>query len=114
MDGLVEPADAVKKAFKYGHRAVAITDHGVAQGFPQAMLEYDAIMKSNPDADFKLIYGCEGYLIDNMIDIYSGNREGSITDTEFVVFGGLFVVILGHCGRLCAILAKKQVKGRDF
>ena len=86
MDGLVEPGDAVKKAFKYGHRAVAITDHGVAQGFPQAMLEYDSIMKSNPDADFKLIYGCEGYFVDNMVNIYSGNRKGIIAETEFVVF----------------------------
>ncbi|MBQ7817127.1 MAG: PHP domain-containing protein, partial [Oscillospiraceae bacterium] len=86
MDGLIDPPDAVKKAFEYGHRAVAITDHGVVQGYPQAMLEYDAIKKNNPDADFKLIYGCEGYFVDNMIDIYSGNRSGNISDTEFVVF----------------------------
>ena len=45
MDALVEPGDAVRKAYKYGHRAVAITDHGVVQGFPQAMLECDAIRK---------------------------------------------------------------------
>ena len=86
MDGLVEPGDAVRKAYKYGHRAVAITDHGVAQGFPQAMLECDAIRKENPDADFKVIYGCEGYLVDNMVNIYSGNRHGNIRDEEFVVF----------------------------
>ena len=86
MDALVEPGDAVKKAFEYGHRAVAITDHGVVQGFPQAMLEYESIMKSNPDADFKLIYGCEGYFVDNMINIYSGNRKGNLRETEFVIF----------------------------
>lgn len=86
MDGLVNPDEAVRKAYKYGHRAVAITDHGVVQGFPQAMLEYDAIKKENPDADFKLIYGCEGYFVDNMIDIYSGRDSGKIKDTEFVVF----------------------------
>ncbi|MBQ6896051.1 MAG: PolC-type DNA polymerase III [Oscillospiraceae bacterium] len=86
MDALVEPGDAVRKAYKYGHRAVAITDHGVVQGFPQAMLECDAIRKENPDADFKVIYGCEGYLVDNTVDIYTGNRADAIADTEFVVF----------------------------
>lgn len=86
MDALVDPEEAVKTAFKYGHKAVAITDHGVAQGFPQAMKAHDNIMKANPEADFKVIYGCEGYFVDNMISIYSGKRTGSIADTEFVVF----------------------------
>ena len=86
MDALIEPGDAVKKAFKYGHRAVAITDHGVVQGYPQAMLEYEDIKKKNPDSDFKLIYGCEGYFVDNMINIYSGNQAGKISDREFVIF----------------------------
>ncbi|MBQ9845626.1 MAG: PolC-type DNA polymerase III [Oscillospiraceae bacterium] len=86
MDGLVEPGDAVRKAYKYGHRAVAITDHGVVQGFPQAMLECDAIRKENPDADFKVIYGCEGYLVDNTVSIYTGRRTDDISETEFVVF----------------------------
>ncbi|MBQ5781875.1 MAG: PHP domain-containing protein, partial [Oscillospiraceae bacterium] len=86
MDAIVDPEEAVKKAFKYGHRAVAVTDHGVVQGYPQAMLAYEDIMKANPDADFKLLYGCEGYLVDNMPNIYSGSRTGKIAETEFVVF----------------------------
>ncbi len=84
MDALINPDEAVRQAYKYGHKAVAITDHGVAQGFPQAMLECDAIQKENPD--FKVIYGCEGYFVDNMIQAYSGNRNGIISEQEFIVF----------------------------
>lgn len=84
MDAFINPDDAVKLAYKYGHRAVAITDHGVAQGFPQAMLEADRIQKTDPD--FKVIYGCEGYFVDNMITVYSGQKTGAIADEEYVIF----------------------------
>ena len=84
MDALIAPDEAVRYAYKLGHRAVAITDHGVAQGFPQAMLECDKIQKEDPD--FKVIYGCEGYLVDNIVNVYQGERSGRLRDTEFVIF----------------------------
>ncbi len=84
MDALIGPDEAVKYAYKMGHRAIAITDHGVAQGFPQAMLERDKIQKEDPD--FKLIYGCEGYLVDNIVNVYQGEIAGKMRETEFVVF----------------------------
>ncbi|MEG3030164.1 MAG: PolC-type DNA polymerase III [Oscillospiraceae bacterium] len=84
MDAFINPDDAVKQAYKYGHRAVAITDHGVAQGFPQAMIEADNIQKTDPN--FKVIYGCEGYFVDNMITVYSGYRDGEIAQQEYVIF----------------------------
>ena len=56
MDGLTPMADLVKQAIKWGHKALAITDHGVVQAFPFC---YDAAEGS----DLKLIFGMEGYLI---------------------------------------------------
>lgn len=84
MDALIDPDLAVRYAHDLGHRAIAITDHGVVQGFPQAMLETDKIHKDDPD--FKLIYGCEGYLVDNLAKIFVGNDTGKIKDREYVIF----------------------------
>ncbi len=84
MDALIAPDEAVRYAYEMGHKAVAITDHGVVQGFPQSMIEADKIRKIDPD--FKLIYGCEGYLADNLVKIFKGNKTGLIKDEEYVVF----------------------------
>ncbi|MBQ3008475.1 MAG: PolC-type DNA polymerase III [Oscillospiraceae bacterium] len=84
MDALIGPDEAVKYAYKMGHRAVAITDHGVAQGFPQAMMECDRIQKEDPS--FKVIYGCEGYLVDNIVNAYQGTSKGKLREKEFVIF----------------------------
>ena len=83
MDGFCDTKQAVKTAHRMGHRAIAITDHGVAQGFPDAMLATDDIHKSDPD--FKLIYGVEAYFVDDMIPIVYGAHKGLMTQS-FVVF----------------------------
>ncbi|HHW08041.1 MAG TPA: PolC-type DNA polymerase III [Clostridia bacterium] len=57
MDGVVDVAEAVKTAARFGHEAIAITDHGVVQAFPEA---YEAGQKHG----VKIIYGVEGYLLD--------------------------------------------------
>lgn len=56
MDGLNDIKHMVKTAEKWGHKAVAITDHGVVQGFPEA---------SHAGKDIKILYGCEGYLLED-------------------------------------------------
>jgi len=84
MDGLIDPGEAVKTAHRWGHPAVAITDHGVVQGFPEAMLAYEEIHKKDPD--FKLIYGVEAYFVDDMIPVVTGKKQGDLLETEFVVF----------------------------
>ncbi|MCR5106770.1 MAG: PolC-type DNA polymerase III [Lachnospiraceae bacterium] len=63
MDGVSDVKDIVKRAASYGHKAVAITDHGVVQGFIDAFHTVQDINKTNPD--FKVIYGMEGYLVDD-------------------------------------------------
>ena len=83
MDGFCDPGQAVKLAARMGHRAVAITDHGVVQGFPEATLAADAIKKSNPD--FKLIYGVEAYFVDDMVPVVYGT-SGQPIEGSFIVF----------------------------
>ena len=59
LDALTDPEEAVKRAAKWGHRAVAITDHGVAQAFPE-------VWKLGEKLGIKIIYGLEGYYINDM------------------------------------------------
>lgn len=84
MDALCDPAGIVRKAHQMGHRAIAITDHGVVQAYPEAMLTCKAIQKEDPD--FKVIYGVEAYFIDDKIPVMEGEASGEIADTTFVVF----------------------------
>ena len=83
MDGFCDPGGIVRFAHKMGHRAVAITDHGVVQGYPEAMLAADAIRKKDPD--FKLIYGCEAYFVDDMVPVVYGHTDLPLSGS-FVVF----------------------------
>ena len=81
MDGVSDASAIIKRAKSWGHPAVAVTDHGVVQAFPEASHTYDAVA----DDDFKVIYGVEAYLVDDLKDIVYGSKGQSI-DSDFVVF----------------------------
>ncbi len=83
MDGFINPVDAVNNAYKMGHRALAITDHGVVQAYPEAMLAAEAIEKEG--GDFKLIYGTECYYVNDMVPAVYGSCQEPLSGT-FVVF----------------------------
>lgn len=79
LDGISSPEDLIKRAKYWGHKAVAITDHGVAQSFPKAM-------EIGGENDIKIIYGSEIYLVDDREDIIK-NKEFITKETDsFVVF----------------------------
>ena len=78
MDGVTPVKKYIERAIAWGHKAIAITDHGVVQAFPDAM---NAIGKS----DLKVIYGVEAYLIDDLCSVVTMPRGQSLDDT-FVVF----------------------------
>ncbi|MBK5240912.1 PolC-type DNA polymerase III [Clostridium sp.] len=78
MDGISPASKLVERAAKWGHKAVAITDHGVVQAFPEAM---EAAKKNK----IKIIYGVEGYLVDDGVPIVINNHNENLDDS-FVVF----------------------------
>ena len=79
MDAVSDVKDIIKCAKKWGHRAIAITDHGVVQAFT------DANHAISADDDFKVIYGCEGYLVDDLKEIVTNSKGQDLHDT-YVVF----------------------------
>lgn len=82
MDGVSEVTDILKRAHDWGHKAIAITDHGVVQGFPDANHFLEKLDKDDP---FKVIYGVEGYLVDDLQDV-AVNEAGQTLDDVYVVF----------------------------
>ena len=79
MDGVSDVKDIIKRAIKWGHKAIAITDHGDVQSFPEAN---HAVPK---DSGFKVIYGMEAYLVDDLKPMVE-NAKGQGLDSAFVVF----------------------------
>ncbi|MEA1974856.1 MAG: PolC-type DNA polymerase III, partial [Bacillota bacterium] len=77
MDGLSDVSDLIKRAKLWGHKGIAITDHGVLQAFPDAM-------HSKGD-DFKIIYGVEGYLFNDNTVLVSNSNDSDFNQ-EFVIF----------------------------
>ena len=82
MDGVSEVNDIVKRAHDWGHKAIAITDHGVVQAFPDANHFIQSLDKEDP---FKIIYGVEAYLVDDLTEIAPGAGSQSL-DGTYVVF----------------------------
>ncbi len=87
MDGMTPTADLIKRAHKWGHRAIAITDHGVAQAFPDAMNTVEALNRGieNDEDKFKVIYGVEAYFVNNLVSAVTGKTDKTLSD-ELIVF----------------------------
>ena len=103
MDGVTDVKDLVKRAYEWGHPAIAITDHGVVQSFPDAnhLIEdidrayRDEYKKEHPDvpkddlqklsSPFKVIYGTEAYLVDDLQELVTNSKNQSL-DGAYVVF----------------------------
>ncbi len=101
MDAVNHVSDYVMMAKKLGHKAVAITDHGVVQAFPDAM---DFSKKEG----VKILYGVEAYLVNDTETIVFGLEEDkTFDDTEFVVFD---IETTGFYNRTCKIIEIGAVK----
>ncbi len=87
MDALTDTAAAVKQAAAWGHRAIAITDHGCAHSFPAAMSAAAKSKVAGTDENIKVLYGCEGYFVNDVDDrnIVRGDQNADFSQ-EFVAF----------------------------
>ncbi|MCL1831816.1 MAG: PolC-type DNA polymerase III [Oscillospiraceae bacterium] len=113
MDATNTAEEYIQLAYKWGHRAVAVTDHGNVQAFPAMMDTYEKIMKANPDADFKVIYGMEAYFVNDGKPLITEGARFPLygDDAEFVVFD---VETTGLTPADCKITEIGAVKIRDM
>lgn len=65
MDAMVDVEKLIDQAIAFGHKSLALTDHGVVQAFTPANQKLMKLKEKNPELDFKLIYGLEGYVVDD-------------------------------------------------
>ncbi len=101
MDGITSAEELVKRAMEWGHSAIAITDHGGVQAFPEATSTAKGI---------KIIYGMEGYLVDDMVPVVKGDSDIAF-DKTFVVFDVETTGLSKAKDRLTEIGAVKIVNG---
>ncbi|PNV63959.1 PolC-type DNA polymerase III [Clostridium sp. chh4-2] len=104
MDGVSEVKDIVKRAKKWGMPAIAVTDHGNVQAYPDAN---HALDKGD---EFKVIYGVEGYLVDDLKQMVEDSKNQSLDDT-YVVFDIETTGFSPKKNRIIEIGAVKVVKG---
>ncbi len=122
MDGVSEVSDIIKRAYMWGHPAIAITDHGVAQAFPDAWHTWEDLWKKEkkkrqeageenptPDDFFKVIYGLEAYLVDDLNTVATDAKDQKLSDTA-VVFD---IETTGFSNVKDAIIEIGAVKVRD-
>ena len=104
MDAIITPAEIVNTAIRWGHKAIAVTDHGNVQSFPEVML---ALEKSGNE-DLKILYGIEAY--------YVNDTARCVFGTEYPAFDGEMVVFdietTGLSNRTCKIIEIGAVKIR--
>ncbi len=104
MDGVADVKTIIKRAKKWGHKAIAITDHGCVQAYPDANHALDH------GDEFKVIYGVEGYLVDDKKEIVT-NGKGQTLDESFVVFDIETTGFSPVTNRIIEIGAVKVVNG---
>ena len=87
MDGVIEAKTLVKQAYKWGHKAIAITDHNGVQSFPDVYHTVRDLNKGKEENEkFKAIYGAEFTLIDDSVNIVLRENDTNLLDNTYVVF----------------------------
>ena len=88
MDGMTPVEDLIETAYKWGHKAIAITDHNGVQGFPHVfnlVTGYNKGLEEGKEP-FKVIYGAELVMIDDAVNIVLRPNKEVMLDQTFVVF----------------------------
>ena len=102
MDAIITPAELIKTATRWGHRAIAVTDHGNVQAFPEVMLE----LEKSGNEDLKILYGIEAYYVNDTARCIFGSNYPAF-DGEMVAFD---IETTGLSNRTCKIIEIGAVK----
>lgn len=108
MDGVTDANDLVARAAAWGHRAVAITDHGVVQAYPEVMKTVAKLNKSGND--IKVLYGMEAYYVNDMVPAVTGQSNTDLTG-EYIVFDIETTGLSAKTERITEIGAVRMVGG---
>ncbi len=108
MDAVAEAADLVKRAASWGHKAVAITDHGVVQAFPDIMNAAADLKKAGKP--IKILYGMEAYFVNDMVPAVVGDADMPL-DSEYIVFDIETTGLSNKTERITEIGAVRMVGG---
>ncbi len=104
MDAIITPKELVSTAIRWGHKAIAVTDHGNVQSFPEVMLELE---KSG--ADLKILYGIESYFVNDTARCLFGSVYPAFED-EMIAFD---IETTGLSNKTCKIIEIGAVKIKD-
>ena len=108
MDGVSEATDLVKRAAAWGHKAIAITDHGVVQAYPDVMNTAADLKKKGKD--IKILYGMEAYYVNDMVPAVEGGADAAL-DGEYIVFDIETTGLSNKTERITEIGAVRMVGG---
>ncbi len=104
MDGMMSVESAVSQAIKWGHKAIAITDHGVVQAYPKAF-------HAARDKEIKIIYGVEAYIVDDEKPSVHFSKGQTFKDS-FIVFDIETTGLRAHKDKITEIGAVKIINGK--
>ena len=106
MDAIITPAELIDTAIRWGHKAIAVTDHGNVQAYPEVMLALEKAQKSGKDNGLKVLYGMEAYFVNDTARCVFGSKYPSFDD-EMIVFD---IETTGLSNRNCKIIEIGAVK----
>ena len=109
MDAIITPQELVNTAIKWGHKAIAVTDHGNVQAFPEVMLALEKAQGAGKDNGLKILYGIEAYFVNDTARCVFGSKYPAFDD-EMIVFD---IETTGLSNRNCKIIEIGAVKIKD-
>ena len=118
MDALTNTEAVIKQAAAWGHKAIAITDHGCVQSFTDALHAVDGkkgVKIAGTDTPIKVLYGCEGYYINDVDDRIAVQGSGNMSfDEEYVAFDLETTGLYARRDRIIEIGAVRMKNGQEI